>query len=483
MQSSPQDSYIHASSNETSPLSNEDIIAQKILKRAEIAKMTRQLKEKLLRVGLKVRDQNSISGNDDNNAHPHQLNSSTSSTPMSSPSKSLSEDVANDITATAISNIQNSKLLTPTKSRLSLDGNNISLSSLTPATISPLKRKRSMMYRTNSHYEQHDDTLVSPLKRSNTTGMLNSSPFDMTSSPYQFTRGSLLVTPQSLPHSSTNNATQPPKTPPLKQFDIFQTVQRSSEIKLVTKSNTLKPSNEFQNENSRRMSPKKKLLPPLQQDPDLNRTIQADQPWDENTPSLQMNPDKEQSTNSLLSTPRASTSKNNQDDGADLLLFLSNSPARTFNNKEQRDINKMLAIPTTPKANNSNHNIISIGGSGLESTPLRNGFLSPTQNSMMQPLLGTPIGINLLSNNNNNNQHGRFQAPATPNNRLSSNSHKNVNRTPGFSMSDYINFTPSPRVARTPDYYQHSYNIYTKNLMNVSKDLNNITNIKEDEEL
>lgn len=207
--------------------------------------------------------------------------------------------------------------------------------------------------------------------------------------------------------------------------------------------------------------------------------------------------EKENTQSSLLSTPKSSNrirefttpNKNSEDLGADLLLFLSNSPARTFNGREQKDLNKMLVIPTTPKsssysnnngtnsssANNNNNNNANL----LESTPLRNQFhqyLSPSMaNSntpsgvFMQPLLGTPIGISMNS---------RFANPATPNNRQSN---KNLNKTPGFSMSDYINFTPSPRVARTPD-FNFNHALYSKPVINYSKELNLITSIKEDED-
>ncbi|KAG0682164.1 hypothetical protein C6P40_005360, partial [Pichia californica] len=125
----------------------------------------------------------------------------------------------------------------------------------------------------------------------------------------------------------------------------------------------------------------------------------------------------------------------------------------------------------------------------LESTPLKNQlpqyFVSPninntpSSNTFLQPLLGTPMG----NNNSNNVYNGRFFNPDTPNNRQSNknlNMNLNLNRTPGFSMSDYINFTPSPRVTRTPDI---NYSIYSRQstLNNYSKELNLITSIKEDE--
>ncbi|ODQ48696.1 hypothetical protein PICMEDRAFT_14226 [Pichia membranifaciens NRRL Y-2026] len=529
-QQSPENagSYFCSSSNETSPMSNEEIIAQKILKRVEIAKMTRQLKEKLFKAGLKVRDQQNANLNTN---HGTFLTSSSSSSPSSSPSKSLSEDVTNNITATAISNIQNSKLVTPTRQNFSFDNTTLSISALTPA-ISPLKRKSSSIYRSTDSsrhflYEQHlDDDLVSPVKRMNNG--LNSSPYGNSTSPYQYTRGALLQSPQSLPNSQL----QPPKTPPQKQVDIFQSGQRNNANKslhqeqqeqqqqLITHrdNNTTSTSREIihtgadSNDNyvnSNINQGKVEFDKPKKREGTLKNTARRKQHlssqqlqhsgnnilsfkdpiqhphWNENSISSfpLENDNKGPSQSTLLMTPKSSNrvkdfttpNKNPDDLGADLLLFLSNSPARTFNSKDAKDINKVLTIPTTPRSSGSNMNNISL----LESTPLKNQlppyFTSPSLGNnntpsaaFLQPLLGTPIGISMNS---------RFQNPDTPNNRPSN---KSLNRTPGFSMSDYINFTPSPRVTRTPDF---NHSIYSKPMLNnYSKELNIITSIKEDED-
>lgn len=489
----PERNYIPASSNETSPLSNEDLIAQKILKRVEIAKMTRQLKEKLYKAGQKVRDQNQSHSQSQNPSLQHSgypdlqsnhLNSSNSSSQTSSPSKSLSEDVTNNITATAISNIQNSKLLTPTKSANStFQFENTTLPHLTPS-ISPLKRKSvSSIYRSttssrNLLYENFNDddndNLISPVKRMNNgTGVgLNSSPFS-TTSPYQYTRGSLIQTPQSLPNSQNSqhqqSVSQPPRTPPQKQVDIFQNYHRQA-IK------DIKPFTELdQNQTVPKKKNKKGANSNYNTDSNDNNNIEF------------------VNTNVLLSTPKSASfhktkefttpNKISEDLGADLLIFLSNSPVRNYtggnhnnngnsstsSSKEQRELNKILTIPTTPKSSNANH----INITALESTPLRNQFFSPSiintntpsssSNNFLQPLLGTPIGISSGGNTSNSiSNTNRFQNPATPNRQLGNNHavniNRNINRTPGFSMSDYINFTPSPRVTRTPDYARHMNN-------------------------
>ncbi|GMM44576.1 hypothetical protein DAPK24_011510 [Pichia kluyveri] len=538
--------YYPSTSTETSPMSNEDIIAQKILKRVEIAKMTRQLKDKLFKAGLKVRDQNGNNNNNDNDLDNNTNNTtnntnsnsnsdsnfnsitninneqsnflfySNNSSPVSSPSKSLSEDVTNNITATAISNIQNSKLLTPTRNnRLSFENSNLSFTAITPL-ISPLKRKNSSIYRSTTfsrnllYDNNYDDELASPVKRINTSNFQlnnninnnnnnnNISPYSNgnSTSPYQLNRGFSIPTPTSqsinnqshqhhhqhnthLRSKKINQRSNNPKTPPTETIDIFRentnlTMNKSKqEINIININNHSTYSN--------------------------NAPLQSQ----------------------LLSTPKSSTIKtrdfstpnkngNNSDDmGADLLLYLSNSPARNYHtnsvlnkqnienieheseheiehdndnendkltngtsvSKIKNSKERIINIPTTPKHISSNNTI----NLNIESTPLRNQlpsqfFLSPNNNnnnnnninSFMQPLLGTPIGINNKSLNNNNNKNL-------------------INRTPGFSMSDYINFTPSPRISRTPVDYNHI--MYSKPVINYSKELNSITNtVREDEE-
>lgn len=540
-ESYPESYYLpsSASSAETSPMSNEDIIAQKILKRAEIAKMTRQLKEKLFKAGLKVRDQQ----NQHSNLNSNSSNSNSSSTtPSSSPSKSLSEDVTNNITATAISNIQNSKLITPTKQNFSFNDSTLSMSSLTPA-ISPLKRKSSSsIYRStesNRHllYEHLDDDLMmSPLKKLNNG--LNSSPYAHSTSPYQYTKGSLLQSPpnsSSLSHSRSIASLHPPKTPPQKQVDIFQSVQRMSTIDGSSANLSVLKQNKDEQVEGPQLAPgksdfskpksknKSKQIQEKTQKPKRTNSRRKQNKINANTNTTNENESKQPkqskqsqqtknssedleqeepdnwneldeykgfSQTSLLSTPKASNrikefttpNKNSDDLGADLLLFLSNSPARTFNGKDSKELNKMLAIPTTPRSNGTN--LSNMNMNMLESTPLRNQlpqyFTSPSMvntntpsAAFLQPLLGTPIGINVSN---------RFQNPDTPNNNKQNGglNNKNLTRTPGFSMSDYINFTPSPRVTRTPDY---SHAMFTKPMLNnYSKELNIITSIKEDED-
>lgn len=383
--------------------SNEDIIAQRILKRAEIAKMTRQLKNKLSKAGMKVRDQNT--GTNSANSlqegikilqHPHRMQQSSSgmSSPMSSPSKSLSEDVTNNITATAISNIQKSKLITPTRNTF-----NLSMSQITPSTGSPLKRKNSSITRSatsnrsRTFYDEDDDetdSLVSPLKRHHSSFSYGVAPYNNSStSPFQLKQSAA-----SIPTSAPSASMQPPKTPPQKQEELFQPFSS-------------------QGRNRRRDS--------------FSRQKENQMPWNEQQNVL-FTP---KSSNKVkeFTTPNGSKYSNQQEElGADLLMFLSNSPARTFSSKDQKDYNRLLTIPTTPKSSSHNTN-----NNQLESTPLRN---TPGASFMQQPLLGTPIGISMLS------------TQMTPNNRNSK--PVGLNKTP-FSLSDYINLTPSPRLLRTPN--------------------------------
>lgn len=387
----------------TCDASSEDIIAQKILKRAEIAKMTRQLKDKLSKAGMKVRDQNTNTSNSTSlqegitisqNTHHLQQSSSGLSSPISSPSKSLSEDVTNNITATAISNIQKSKLITPTRNRF-----NLSMSEITPNSGSPLKRKSSSItrsaasVRSRSLYDEDDDetdSMVSPLKRHHNSFSFAVSPYNNTStSPFQL-KQSIIPTPT----SATSASMQPPKTPPQKQEELFQPLSS-------------------QRRTRHRDS--------------FSRQKENQIPWNEQQNVL-FTP---KSSNKIkeFATPNGSRYSNQQEElGADLLMFLSNSPARTFSSKDQKDYNRMLTIPTTPKSSSHSTNV-----NQLESTPLRN---TSGATFMQQTLLGTPIGISMMA------------TQMTPNNRNSK--PVGLNKTP-FSLSDYINLTPSPRLLRTPN--------------------------------
>ncbi|KAG0688429.1 blue light receptor, partial [Pichia californica] len=379
-QSPEQSYYLPSSSNETSPMSNEDIIAQKILKRVEIAKMTRQLKEKLSKAGLQVRDQQQQQGMyaDGQNLYSrYNNNSSNSNSPQSSPSKSLSEDVTNNITATAISNIQNSKLVTPTRNNFNFENSNLSISALTPI-ISPLKRKSSSIYRStesnrNFLYENFDDEMMSPLKKIHNGG-LTSSPYANSTSPYQFTRGSLLQSPpNSLNNNNNINHLQPPKTPPQKQEDLFSantklSKSKQQQIQNQKKKKSVSKRKVNNNNNNVQLSQQQ-----VQNDMQMQMQIQI-QPQDLSSNQIQQN---EQQINSfqslensdrgslqsnLLMTPKSSNNKikefttpnkgnnnnsnnsnnsnnNNDDLGADLLLFLSNSPVRNFNNHSNNNSN------------------------------------------------------------------------------------------------------------------------------------------------
>ena len=514
-------------------LSNEDIIAQKILRRVEIAKMTRQLKDRLSKAGLKVRgDQNQSQGNTDQALYRPPSNSSS---PLSSPSKSLSEDVTNNITATAISNIQNSKLVTPTRTTFNFDPT-LSISVLTPI-ISPLKRKNSSIHRSGTYsqsrtsiYESFDDTLVSPMKRMNhgpgssTGSMLQSSPFPNSTSPYQYSRGYFIQTPQSLSQPVSLTMSMPlsqpnmnaPTTPPQKSTDLYPTADTSDSVHqfTATRGKGNGNSNAGAKSKPRRRAKKALALKPIDNEIDNNNVL-LEKACASKSAHMDTNSDvsnKEQIQTSLLSTPKAPRIKEfttpnrpsttgggngigNEDVGADLLLFLSNSPARNFTPARGSDAHDdldatqapssssittstvavsntshKLAIPTTPKASSSS--TMGAHASLLDSTPMRTQlpqyFTSPmlmTANSgintgtntgtpstsLMQPLLGTPI---------------RY-APATP---KQGGAKGFGSRTPGFSMSDYINFTPSPRVGRTPDY--HGY----------GRTFGMIPSVREDEE-
>lgn len=353
----------------SSMAADDAVIKEKIMQRGEIAKMTRQLKEKLFKAGLKVRDQSSTSSSSSASGLEY------SQGMTSSPTKAISDGIFNNISATAINNIQNSKLgqLTPLRES-SADKTSNGETDMTPI-ISPLKRR-------NGSFNEYD---VSPSKKQM---MLNSSPIFSNGSPYS--NRALIQTPQSLSSSSQpHNQPQQPTTPP----PVFSHLSTSK--------------------------------------------------------------DQQQSSNSenLLATPQQQKSKsgNKNDVGADLLLYLLKSPANNNNGK--------TVVPTTPKlVSMSNGNPLSSGTTTI--TASSSDVLS--MNLFGDHLNGT--GVNQYSSNFSpslmasgqrcpqtptnlmNTPINRFQTPLTP---------KRLKGTPGFSLMDFINF--SPNCARTPDLSNHEF--------------------------
>lgn len=307
----------------------EDLIAQKILRRVQIAKLTRQLKSKLFRAGLKVKESQG----------------------------KLSSTTHNSITNQKIAS-------SPVRS---ITGNG----SLPSDPLTPLKRK-------SSHLSK-EETFSSPVKR-----VRHSSNDNLPSSPFY-------VTTSSSPSREVDNTQKVPATP---------RQATSTKISKVSK----------------------------------HRKHKDDAPM---------------TSSSLLSTPKASnrrtketttpTSKfvNENEEGADLLLYLSNSPARTnTSSKEGKDYSSYISIPTTPKTSSSVFQFSSTPTFGIDSTPPRGSILPlpvSTPSAAIQSIIGTP-GLGL----------GRIHTPGTPGSRSLVG-----NKTPGFSMSDYVNiFTPSPRTTK-----------------------------------
>lgn len=351
--------------------SQEDAIAERIIKRAEIAKLTRQLKSKLFKAGRKVRE------------------SQGKAVPIRDNKSAPGEQ---------------------TKHRA------------TEYPITPVKRRAEGKQLGSDDYDEDEEfSSSSPVKRMH-GGNLPSSPFYVTgaSPSTQKSAASLLQTPQSLASSQLRgqgNARQVPQQPPKTPTARTATLDGGALAK------TPSPN-----------KPNKLTVPNGHRHQSSNATIST-------TTSVP-------GAASLLETPKRRTPYiSDNTEGADLLLYLSNSPARTT--KESKDYNACLNLPQTPKAGTAIQ-FAATGTTpsfGLDSTPPRGGVLPLTfstpsglasNSAVLQTLLGTP-GTSM----------GKFHAPATPNNKLPG---KPNNKTPGFSMSDYVNiFTPSPRYSKTPD--------------------------------
>lgn len=191
---------------------------------------------------------------------------------------------------------------------------------------------------------------------------------------------------------------------------------------------------------------------------------------------------------------------NDNEEGADLLLYLSNSPAVPT---RDRDSYGFQMLPTTPKAGSTGLHISGTPQIPFDSTPPRSvlpplPFSTPSV-SLEKLSASTPdvsstfIGSSSLDKSKNNSSYSKsnnitgtpqqvsntsngikLNVPATPNNSLSRNRALGYNaQTPGFSMSDYVNFfTPSPRLLGTPDVSLHFSK--SSNIFGFSKDLNSV---------
>ncbi|KAF6005751.1 hypothetical protein HII12_005326 [Brettanomyces bruxellensis] len=381
----------HSVSTKTS----EDVIAEKILKRVRIAKLTRQLKSRLFKAGLKVRvSQGKLAPESVDAVLAPELSSS----PLKGPPPEISHQSAR-------------KRNVPVK-----------LSEAASLPITPVKRHSK-----SESKEDRELSYSSPTKKSRSNANIPSSPFYVTSSPSasndMVTRTSMLSNLQNSTETSTVQNSSVPQTPPPNKFASLNT------------------------------TPSIKTPSGIKHGLSYHGNKRASAP---------------SNVAGILSTPKASvinktkdfttpTSKfiNDNEEGADLLLYLSNSPARTAtSNKDSKEYNSYINIPSTPKASTSALQFSSTPTFNLESTPPRSVNLLPipystpsavlssqsrleNSNPAMLPLLGTPNGTS------------KFHSPATPNNKLAMGAN---NKTPAFSMSDYVNiFTPSPRYSKTPE--------------------------------
>ncbi|KAH3665407.1 hypothetical protein OGAPHI_003591 [Ogataea philodendri] len=330
----------------------EDAIAEKILKRAEIARITRQLKNKLFKAGMKVRES--------------QGKSLTSSSPLDNSDPLVSES---------------------------------------SPTTSPLKRKSS----------DDEEAFSSPAKRAHHAN-IPSSPFYPSNTPINY-----LSVERSPTRQKVDIAI--PKTPPLGNKVILDDIALTKSAGAHKESLTGSAHSVYQSA--------------LFSTPKSSKTKKA---FEFKTPN--------------------SKYVNENEEGADLLLYLSNSPARTVNSKEGKEQSTFLNIPTTPKSSHASMlNLSSTPNLGIESTPPRGTstalpFSTP---SLLQPP-STPGNSSIL---------GAKLFGAT----------KNGSRTPAFSMSDYVSiFTPSPRHTRTPEF---SHSFVKPAVLSYSKELNGITKSEE----
>lgn len=365
-------------------------IAQKIIQRGELAKMTRQLKEKLLRAGLRVKDQHA----------PHTAGS-------------ISDSISNDISNTAMQNISTANARrTPVRPQ----------TAATTVSSSPLKR------RTGSFSELDS----SPTKKQM---MLNSSPLFSNTSPYS--NRSLMNTPLSIQqqqhnivpfsktpsHSSATNMAdsratlQPPSTPPPTFASVAAAAAEAANSKLSA--STL---SDHQHQHLQQLS--------------------QEQPQQQGG----------QSHDNVPSTPKTKLSNPSHNDvGADLLLYLLKSPANNTPGRPTVPTTPKLSSSSTHHdlsvnifADHAHHSqtgqppqvaqhpSISVHAAlpGVTFSPslMANGDRCPQTptTAATSNLLSTPLA--------------KFQTPMTPN---------RLRGTPGFILTDFINF--SPNVQRTPD--------------------------------
>ncbi|VEU21455.1 DEKNAAC102376 [Brettanomyces naardenensis] len=379
----------------------EDLIAEKILKRAEIAKLTRQLKSKLFKAGLKVRE-------------------SQGKLPLSSSSPPCSVNLS----------------CSPAKSNTIVGSDGLK-STVSELPITPMKRRSNGVdgksrRLSGGSFGDDDEYSSSPIKRLHSGGNLPSSPFYVTSSPAHRMKAASTGSMQT-PQSMSSSQILPPKTPPPDKPATLDAVG-------------------------------------LTKTPSPNK-IQQTTTSSHSAHRMQHQDSQANSQNGLLATPKASSGNkskefstpttrysNDNEEGADLLLYMSNSPARTSTSKDAKDTkdySSFINIPSTPKTSNSSMQFSSTPTFGLDSTPPRGSLLplpfstpsgligsqlhgNTPNSSTLQSLMGTPNG-----------SIAKFHTPATPTNKLTVGI---SNKTPGFSMSDYVNiFTPSPRYSRTPE--------------------------------
>ncbi|CDK27861.1 unnamed protein product [Kuraishia capsulata CBS 1993] len=367
----------------------EDIIAENILKRAEIARITRQLRSKLLKAGIKARIDNGI---------PVDLPSRSDSSLPSSPANPLRDPV-----------------FVP--------------SSAQRKRRSAHEKELDTQNDENDHDNETDD-YVSPSKKHH-NGNLSSSPV----------------------FRESNSTPAVPQTPPMSSRAQLATAT-TPEMARTPGKELEEGSAQSALQNAIFATPKAKLIR---------------HPYEFKTPTSLSS---RLLANQAIGSSSAGRYENDQEEGADLLMFLATSPSPAYHKDRDTSYNGSRNAVTSPKT---------LSFQNLNSTPPRPDAANmaspdPIKAANQHHANGSSNGAQsgsasttnqILIQHSSSPQHSRFATPAAPNTPGRHHKLQVGPKTPGFSMSDYVNlFTPSPRFSRTPD----SHKVGTGTFLNLGKE-------------
>ncbi|ODQ83236.1 hypothetical protein BABINDRAFT_159673 [Babjeviella inositovora NRRL Y-12698] len=393
---------IHSSPSNThiippmpSNLVGEDIIAERVLQRAEISRITRQLKSRLAKAGIKAKVENSQLFSSSPNKHNAQFSSEANFSPLKA---------SGEFSPLKDAHFSGSAQFSPLKAPTFSSMNHL------PSSATTEVEERFPSKRTLDSDATDTDTECSPMKKHTSNPTLSNIPSSPIYQQYQ---------QQS--EREHNMTTDPPQTPP----STYSSLHKSSSVTLALAQSTISHVSHLNN-----LSPLSKVNKPLTSSPGLS------------TPKTSRN------RMSLL-TPKG---RSNDEEGADLLMFLATSPSPATYGKNS---SMLGALPSLPKLQFPN------------SLDTKSPIALPSFN-----ITASASGAATVSSTPNKESRPKsaFLAPATP--KRSNNLLSGVNKTPitsrfagtgitnadllktptttratpvGFSMSDYVNFlTPSP---------------------------------------